>query len=315
MWNASPVRAPPTISAKTVAPRASACAAASTTSTPAASPNTKPSRSASNGRDAASGSSLRFESAPMFASAAKLTGRIALSVPPATTTSTSPCSMRRWASTKAWTPAAQAATEVMTGPRIPFWMLIWQAAMEGDIIGTMNGLTRAGPFASRVSWPNATSPMPPPPVFMTTATSSRLWSLIASAASSSAWRAAATANWAKRAMRRACLKSIQSRGSKPLTSAAIWTSWSEGSNGVMRPTPDVPAVRFAQKVATSLPMGVIAPMPGHDGTPARITRRRAAGHRAYASKRCRMTVLLCPPRPIEFESATRASVARATFGT
>ena len=49
MWNASPVSAPPATSARIGAPRASACSAASTTSTPAASPNTKPSRSASNG--------------------------------------------------------------------------------------------------------------------------------------------------------------------------------------------------------------------------------------------------------------------------
>ena len=67
----------------------------------------------------------------MLASAAKATGRIALSVPPASTTSTSPCSISRCASTKAWTPEAQAATEVITGPRSRFWMLIWQAAMDG----------------------------------------------------------------------------------------------------------------------------------------------------------------------------------------
>ena len=35
----------------------------------------------------------------------------------------------------------------MTGPRMPFWMLIWAAAIDGDIIGTMNGLTRAAPWS------------------------------------------------------------------------------------------------------------------------------------------------------------------------
>ena len=93
----------------------------------------------------------------MLPSAAKATGMIALSVPPAMTTSTSPCSIRRCASTKACTPEAQAATEVMTGPRVPFWMLIWQAAIEGDIIGTMNGLTRSAPFSRSVTSPTATS--------------------------------------------------------------------------------------------------------------------------------------------------------------
>ena len=41
--------------------------------------------------------------------------------------------------------------------------------------------------------------------------------------------AAATASWLKRLMRRACLKSIQVAGSKPLTSAAICTSSADGS--------------------------------------------------------------------------------------
>ena len=89
----------------------------------------------------------------MLPSAANATGKMAASVPPATTTSTSPCSMSRCASTNACTPAAQAATEVMTGPVIPFWMLIWHAAIDGDIIGTVNGLTRSGPFVISVTSP------------------------------------------------------------------------------------------------------------------------------------------------------------------
>ena len=112
---------------------------------PAASPKTNPSRPASKGREARSGSSLRLLSAPMLASAANATGRMVLSVPPAMTTSTSPCSIMRCASTKAWTPEAHAATLVTTGPRVPFWMLIWHAAIDGESIGTMNGLTRVGP--------------------------------------------------------------------------------------------------------------------------------------------------------------------------
>src|SRR3990170_3744919 len=279
MWKASPVRAPPAISPMMGAPRASACSAASTTTMPAASPKTKPSRFASNGRDAPSGSSLRFERAPMFASAANATGRMALSVPPAMTTSTSPCSMRRCASTKACTPDAHAATEVMTGPRIPFWMLTWQAAMDGDIIGTMKGLTRSGPFVRSVTSPPATSCRPPPPVFTTTATSSRLWSPISSAAESIAWRAAATASCANRLMRRACLKSIQSFGSKPFTSAAMRTSRWEASNWPIGATPETPATRFDQKVAASLPIGVTAPNPV---TTARLAGSRGGGVRVNA---------------------------------
>ncbi len=57
---------------------------------------------------------------------------------------------------------------------MPFWMLTWQAAMDGDIIGTMNGLTLFGPRSRSVTSPSATSPIPPPPVLTTTAMSSRL---------------------------------------------------------------------------------------------------------------------------------------------
>ena len=165
----------------------------------------------------------------MLASAAKATGRMALSVPPVITTCASPCSIRRCASTKACTPEAQAATLVMTGPRRPFWMLIWQAAIEGESIGTMNGLTRLPPCSRKIRSPVATSPMPPPPVLITTAMSSRFSSVTCSPDSAMAWAAAATASWLKRDMRRACLKSIQVAGSKPFTSAAIWTSSDSGS--------------------------------------------------------------------------------------
>src|SRR5688500_3230657 len=72
-------------------------------------------------------------------------------------------------------------------------------------------------------------------------------------------------------MRRACLKSIQSFGSNPLISAAMRTSSPAGSNWVIGPTPDTPATRLAQKVGTSLPMGVTAPSP--------VTTARRAGSR------------------------------------
>ena len=98
MWYASEVSDAPTISARIVAPRACACAADSMTITPAPSAKTKPSRVRSNGRDAPGGSSLRFESAVMFASAAKAIGRSGASEPPARTTSHSPDAMSRSAS-------------------------------------------------------------------------------------------------------------------------------------------------------------------------------------------------------------------------
>ena len=62
----------------------------SSTTIPAPSPSTKPSRPLSNGREARSGSSLRSDSARMAANAPMFSSMIAASVPPASTTSARP---------------------------------------------------------------------------------------------------------------------------------------------------------------------------------------------------------------------------------
>ena len=82
----------------------------------------------------------------MLAIAATATGMMFASVPPVTTTSASPRSMSRFASTKAKMPAAQAATDVMVGPCVPSCIATWAEAMLGAIAGTVIGPTRAGPF-------------------------------------------------------------------------------------------------------------------------------------------------------------------------
>ncbi len=78
------------MTAWTVAPRRAACSADSSTTMPAPSPSTNPSRPLSNGRDARSGSSLRVDSARIAAKAAMFSWMIAASVPPASTTSARP---------------------------------------------------------------------------------------------------------------------------------------------------------------------------------------------------------------------------------
>lgn len=123
--------APPLISVYGRAPRAAAWAADSTTKTTAPSPKTKPSRSASNGRPARSGASLRVESAPMVLSPVNITGVMAESVPPATTTSASPARTVRRASSRAWMPLAQARAEALTGPCVARSMATSQAGMFG----------------------------------------------------------------------------------------------------------------------------------------------------------------------------------------
>ena len=82
----------------------------------------------------------------MLPRAAKAIGRSAASVPPTMATSTSPVWIRRMPSMNAMTLLAQAATWVMTGPVMPYFIEIWQAAMEPDRAGIANGETWPGPF-------------------------------------------------------------------------------------------------------------------------------------------------------------------------
>jgi hypothetical protein len=78
--------------------------------TPAPSPRTKPSRSASKGRLAVSGESLRVESAFMLANPAMVRGVTVASVPPVIITSASPPWMRRNELPRAWALDAHADT-------------------------------------------------------------------------------------------------------------------------------------------------------------------------------------------------------------
>ena len=129
------------------APRALACSSDSRTSTPAPSPSTKPSRAVSQGRETVVGSPGFFESAIMLANAAMLSGWIAASVPPATTTSARPSRIWSTASEIASLPEAQAETGVLTAARAPTYRLTLAAAALGISMGTASGETRRGPFS------------------------------------------------------------------------------------------------------------------------------------------------------------------------
>src|SRR5258708_85489 len=62
-------------------------------------------------------------------------------------------------------------------------------------------------------------------------------------------------------MWRAVLRSMYSSGTKPLTSAAILVSKPVVSKWVMVFTPETPSIMFDHTVSTSLPIGVMKPMP------------------------------------------------------
>ena len=78
------------------------------------------------------------------------------------------------------TPEAHAATWVITGPVIPYFMDTWAAPMLPDRAGIANGLTWPGPRSRIASAPLMTCSIPPPPVLMTTAARSRCSGDIAS---------------------------------------------------------------------------------------------------------------------------------------
>jgi hypothetical protein len=170
------------------------------------------------------------------------------------------------------TPDAQAATWVMTGPVSPYFIDTWAAAIDPESAGMAKGLTWPGPLSRIMSAPSMTISIPPPPVFTMTATRSRCSSVMDAKSipeRSTASVAAATPKCTKRLIRRTILRSIVASGSKPFTSAAIFTSWAVVSKVVIGPPPGVPASRFDQNVSASLPIGVTAPMP--------VTTARRAG--------------------------------------
>src|SRR5579884_4025293 len=220
------------------APRRSACSHSSRTTTPAPSPMTKPSRVASKGRHAFSGSSLRVLSAFMVQKPARLRGVTAASVPPQIMARASPRWMMRKASPMAWPPVAHADTTEKFGPRAPTSMLTMPEAMLMMIMGTKKGLTRWGPRSRRTRCCSSHVRAPPMPVPMMTPMSSPFLRVISSRASSSASRVAATAKWTNRSFRRTSLRSRKAEGSKSGISAAIWDSKGEGSKDVIRRTPD-----------------------------------------------------------------------------
>ena len=124
----------PSSRASGLAPRALACSSVSMIIIAPASPKTNPSRSLSNGRDAAAGSSLRVDIARIIENAAIGSASIMPSTPPHTTTSASPMTMWRQACAMASEPDEQADTGVMTPARAPSSRPTTAAAPLGMII-------------------------------------------------------------------------------------------------------------------------------------------------------------------------------------
>ena len=116
---------------------------------------------------------------------------------------------------------AQAVVVTMFGPLAPVKMDICPGPMLEMSMGIMNGEILLGPASSSLLCQVSSVCRPPSPIPRMTATSSALSGVMANPASSSSILAAATANWVKRSMRRACLAGIQASGANPLTSPAM----------------------------------------------------------------------------------------------
>src|ERR1700710_2686079 len=99
------------------APRSSACCSSSRITIPAPSPITKPSRVASNGREAVSGESLRSESAVMLAKPPIAIGVTGASAPPLIMMSASPYWIERKGSPVAGALVGQAGAGAWVGAR------------------------------------------------------------------------------------------------------------------------------------------------------------------------------------------------------
>src|SRR6185436_12809431 len=111
------------------APRRRACSISSSTTMPAPSPSTKPSRSLSNGRLACAGSSLRVDSAFIAANPPMPSGVIAASAPPAIIASVSPMRIDFTASPMACADVEHADTGDQFGPLHPYLMVTSPGAM------------------------------------------------------------------------------------------------------------------------------------------------------------------------------------------
>ena len=119
-------------------------------------------------------------------------------------------------------PAAHAVHTAVTGPRRPSSIDTWPAPMLATLRGIANGETRSGPRSSITRCCSSREIAPEPPLAMIAPIPAPSLSM-GMPESATARRAAATASWAYRSMRREARRSMKSVGSNPWASQAIRT--------------------------------------------------------------------------------------------
>mmetsp|Transcript_31966 Transcript_31966/g.107631 ORF Transcript_31966/g.107631 Transcript_31966/m.107631 type:complete len:287 (+) Transcript_31966:810-1670(+) len=232
---------------------------------PAPSPMTKPPRPASNGLEACVGSSLYAVHMAFIApNPPYMSGVMAASAPPQTTTSASPRCTARIASPMACVPAAHAETTPKFGPRQPSSMATTPDAELPSMAGIAKGETFFGPRSCMRCISASTVAMPPnaDPI-MTPTRSPSTPSPTTRPASSVAMRAAAMARCVYRSFAFAVLGvENHALASKPLICAPT-CDWnlSTSSKHVTFVTPVSPARTRCQRSSWPTPTAVTQPKP------------------------------------------------------
>src|SRR6266851_9647142 len=147
------------------------------------------------------------------------------------------------------------------GPLAPKRMETWPAARFTIAAGIKKGEILRGPPSMRAVCSRSIMSKPPIPDPMCTPTRSSFSGVIFRADILNASSAAATARWMKRPIFLTSFFSTKLRGSKFLTSAAIWQAKLLESNWVMRATPLLPASKPCHTSPVVFPTPQIRPMP------------------------------------------------------
>src|SRR5579863_3059729 len=169
--------------------------------------------------------------------------------------------MMRKESPTEWALVVQAVAVASFGPLAPKRMETWSAARLIIAAGIKKGEILLGPPSNKAVCSRSIMSNPPMPEPMCTPTRSSFSGVIFKPDILKASSAAAMARWMKRPIFFTSFFSMKLRGSKFLTSAAIWQAKALESNCVMRATPLLPASRDCQTSPAVLPTPQIRPMP------------------------------------------------------
>src|SRR5208282_5660054 len=169
--------------------------------------------------------------------------------------------MMRKESPMEWALVVQAVAVASFGPLAPKRMETWPAARLTMAAGIKKGEILRGPPSRSAACSRSMISNPPMPEPMWTPTRSAFSGVIFKPDILNASSAAASARWMKRPIFLTSFFSMKLRGSKFLTSAAIWQAKLLESNWVMRATPLFPASTAFHTSPVVLPTPQMRPMP------------------------------------------------------